>query len=129
MRKNLVIYRQSFIDATAYGSTTFVWFLIALLELLVPMAIWFSATPINGTFGGFTRLQLLAYYALMAVVGNFTFWWVHFNIEEDIRSGDLSNILIKPVSYFRLRLIRQLADKSFSFLFRSPLFIFMYALF
>lgn len=123
MRKNWIILRQSFINSTAYGSTTFVWMIIAMLEIIVPMIIWLSATPINGTFGGFSRAQLLTYYALMAIVGNFTFWWIHFDVEEDIRSGNLSNYLVKPISYFRFRILRQFADKFFNFLSRSPIVI------
>jgi len=106
----------------AYGSVTFVWIGVAMIELLVPMAFWFSAAPISGTFSGFSRSELLTYYALMAVIGNLTFWWIHFDIEEDIRTGDLSNYLLKPVGYFRYRILHQLADKFFSFLVRLPLF-------
>src|SRR3989344_2610036 len=129
MRKSWIILRQSFIDSTAYGSVTLVWILVAMLEILVPLVIWLSATPVGGSFGGFTKSQLLAYYALMTLVGNFTFWWLNFKIEEDIRSGDLSNILLKPISSFRYRLLNQLADKAFSFLARIPIFVVVFIFF
>ncbi len=117
------VAKQSFMLSIAYNSVSFVWMAIAILELLIPLAIWYSATPINGSFGSFSREQLLAYYGLMAIIGNLTFWWLHFQISDLVRYGDLSNILVKPVSVLRYLIAHQLGDKVFSLIIRLPLFI------
>ncbi len=123
MKVAIAIMRQSFMDSMAYSASTFVWLAIAMLEILVPMIIWLSATPIGGSFGGFTKSQILTYYALMTFVGNFTFWWVHFGIAERVRSGDLSNLLLKPFSAIRYFILFQMGEKIFSFAMRLPIFL------
>lgn len=125
MKKYLSVLRQSFFGNLVYFTNALSWALIAVMELLVPIAIWTSATPIGSTFGGFTRSQLLAYYGLMTLIGNVTFWWVNFAIEEDIRTGDLSNILTKPLSYIKYIIVNNLGDKLIAILIRLPIFIFV----
>ncbi len=125
MKKYLAVLRQSFFGNLVYFTNALSWGLIAVMELIVPIAIWMSAIPIGSTFAGFTRNQLLAYYGLMTLIGNITFWWVNFAIEEDIRNGDLSNILTKPLSYIGYIITNNLGDKLIAVIIRLPIFIFV----
>jgi len=78
---------------------------------------------IGGSFGGFSKIQIVTYYAVMSFVGYTTFWWVHFDIANQIRSGDLSNLLSKPMRVIGYFISYQMGDKLFSFLMRLPIFI------
>jgi ABC-2 type transport system permease protein len=122
MGKYLLITKQAFLVNLAYSSNVLVWSAIAILELLVPLLIWSSAASLTGTFGGMSRDQILSYYGIMSIVGFATFWWIQFEIAAHVRSGDLSNYLLKPVSFFKYMIFQQIGDKSVTALIRIPLF-------
>lgn len=98
MKKYMVMLRQSVLDSLAYGPVAFVWILVEIVELAAPLAIWYGSTPIGGSIGGYSKPQILAYYALIAIVRGFTAWYIHYPVAQLIRSGDFSNLLVKPIS-------------------------------
>ena len=97
MRKYLVILRQSILDSLAYGPVAFVWVLIELVEVIAPLAIWYGAIPLGSSIGGYSKLQMLYYYALVVIVRGFTMWYVWSPVSIQIRNGDFSNLLVKPL--------------------------------
>ena len=129
MRKYWIIVRQSFINQLAYGSGSLVWFGVALLELIIPMTIWLTASSVSGTFSGYTKSDILTYYILIGIIGNLSFWWTHFDIEGMVRSGELSSLLIKPYSALGHIIFTQFGDKTLSILIRLPIFVLVFSYF
>lgn len=125
MGKYLQVARQALMDSISDPSGSILWVGVAIMELVVPMLVWYSATSPGGSFSGFSKTQILVYYALMSVVGAITFSATHFDMAFQIRNGDVLHSLVKPVSFLTLNAAHGLGDKLFTLLIRLPLFAFV----
>jgi ABC-2 type transport system permease protein len=125
MRKYAVIFRQSILDSLAYGPVAFIWILVETVELIAPMAIWTASTPISGTFGGYSKIQIIFYYAMASVIKGLTTWYIHFNISHTVRNGDFSNYLTKPLPPLLNIIFEEMGWKVIRFVVHLPLIIFI----
>jgi ABC-2 type transport system permease protein len=125
MKKYYTIFRQGILDSVAYGPVAFVWILVESVELLAPLVIWTAAVPIGNTFGGYSKIQIVFYYALASVVKGLTTWYTHFNISQGVRTGDFSNYLTKPIPPLVNISFEELGWKVIRFFVHIPLIIFI----
>ena len=103
---------NGFQDATAYR----IEFLFEVLgQAAVPVAIqwvlWFSLTSGGGNFGGMTYVELLQYTFTSMLFSQIRGGDHDFELAEMIRSGSLSNYLLKPVSVVEFVYLRGIAAK------------------
>ena len=96
--QNNLQYRFNFLTRTLFG----------FIPLFAMLSLWRTIYAGNGHAGianGFTQAQMMFYYMLVAVVDVFTAvneddW----QIAADIREGNISQFLLKPVDYLWYRL-------------------------
>ena len=96
--QNNLTYRVNYLTRT----------LFSFIPLFAMLSLWrtiYSAPGAAGTLGGYTQAQMIFYYLLVAVVDVLTAvneddW----QIAADIREGNISQFLLKPIDYLWYRL-------------------------
>ena len=107
--------------------------LFSFIPLFAMLSLWrtiYSSGGQPGTHAGFSQEQMIFYYLMVAVVDVLTAvneddW----QIAADIREGNISQFLLKPVDYFRYRLCLFISGRiAFAAMAVLPLaaFIFVY---
>lgn len=85
--------------ALAYRGRMVVWFLTGFFPLLL-MAVWLTVVAEGGPPAGFTAGDFIAYYAAATVLWHLSGQHVVWEWDADLRSGDLSMRLLRPVHPF-----------------------------
>ena len=91
--------RSSVQVAVTYRGRMFLWVLTGFFPLLL-MAVWLTVVAEGGPPAGWTTGDFLAYYAAAAVVWQLSGQHVVWEWDRDLRSGDLSVKLLRPIHPF-----------------------------
>jgi ABC-2 type transport system permease protein len=103
--QNQLVYRVNFLFRACFG----------LLPLIATISLW--RTVYGGkegdSIGSYTLAQMISYYLVVTLVDMFTAvneddW----QIAADIRDGNISQFLLKPIDYLRYRLCLFLAGRA-----------------
>lgn len=101
----LRIYVQ---DGLAYPATIFIWMLTdAVVTLTMPLVLIAAAQ--GGSIQGFDAQGFVLYYLVLLVVGSFVTSHFMWEIAFEIKEGQFSAHIIRPVSYYQFIVIRNLA--------------------
>jgi len=101
--QNQLVYRVNFLFRACFS----------LLPLIATISLWRTVYAGNeGDVGGYTLAQMISYYLVVTLVDMFTAvneddW----QIAGDIREGNISQFLVKPIDYLRYRLCLFLAGR------------------
>ena len=102
--QNQLTYRVNFLFRACFG----------LLPLIATISLWRTIYEgKEGTVGGYTLAQMISYYLVVTLVDMFTAvneddW----QIAADIRDGNISQFLLKPIDYLKYRLCLFLAGRA-----------------
>ena len=91
--------RSSVQVALTYRGRMVLWVLSGFFPLLL-MAVWLTVVDESGPPAGWTTSDFLAYYAAAAVVWHLSGQHVVWEWDADLRSGDLSTRLLRPLHPF-----------------------------
>lgn len=124
MRKLLRLYarlvKMAWIHALEYRAQALLWILSSLFPLVM-LAVWLAVIDEAGPLTGWTRGDFIAYYVAAAVVNQLTFAWTIWEWDDDIRTGDLSTKLLKPIDPLHHYVSEQLGWKLFMLVTIVPL--------
>lgn len=93
------LLRSSTLVALAYRGRIVIWFLTGFFPLLL-MAVWLTVVAGSGPPRGWTVGNFIAYYVAAAVLWHLSGQHVVWDWDADMRSGDLSMRLLRPVHPF-----------------------------
>jgi ABC-2 type transport system permease protein len=102
--QNQLVYRANFLFRACFG----------LLPLFATISLWRTVyAGKEGSVGGYTLAQMISYYLVVTIVDMFTAvseddW----QIAADIREGNISQFLLKPIDYLKYRLCLFLAGRA-----------------
>ena len=103
--QNQLVYRVNFLFRACFG----------LLPLIATISLWRTvyAGKEGEDVGGYTLAQMISYYLVVTLVDMFTAvneddW----QIAADIREGNISQFLVKPIDYLKYRLCLFLAGRA-----------------
>lgn len=96
LRAYPTLLRVGFAEALAYRAELFVWLLTTTMPL-VSLVLWTSVAAEAGPLGRFGEREFSAYFLTTLVVRQLTGSWLVWEMNEDIKSGALSQRLLKPV--------------------------------
>ena len=102
--QNQLVYRVNFLFRACFG----------LLPLFATISLWRTVyAGQEGNVGGYTLAQMISYYLVVTIVDMFTAvseddW----QIAADIREGNISQFLLKPIDYLTYRLCLFLAGRA-----------------
>lgn len=101
------IYSQ---EALEVKSLSVVWFLTVLVGPLLMLVFWSGATKAQGgSIMGWDYASFASYYLLIALAGSLFTSHVEEKIAtDDIKDGELTNYLLKPISYLKINFLDEL---------------------
>jgi ABC-2 type transport system permease protein len=89
------LLRVGFAGAVAYRAEMVIWMLTTTMPL-VSLALW-SAVAASGPVGRFGAREFTAYFLATLIVRQLTSSWLVWEMNQDIRTGSLSQRLLKPI--------------------------------
>jgi ABC-2 type transport system permease protein len=119
LRKYMALLRRSFGAMVEYRASLFIWMLTNVMPLIM-LAVWFSLSE-GGPISGYTQDDFVAYYLLMAFVRQMTNAWVIWELDYEIRHGDLSIKLLHPINPIHEYAVSHLTDKALQLVILIPL--------
>ncbi|MEZ4868758.1 MAG: ABC-2 family transporter protein [Caldilineaceae bacterium] len=89
-------------------------FLLAFGWMMRPLVFLFVWATVAGstTVGGLTRGEFVAYYLIFVVVNQFTYPISNWTVGDQIREGNMSMLLLRPLAPFYDALATDLAGKA-----------------
>ncbi|QBD81943.1 hypothetical protein EPA93_40590 [Ktedonosporobacter rubrisoli] len=107
------LQQRSFFFLLAFG-----W----MMPPLVALFVWYTAAS-GQRIGGLTQSEFVAYYLLFMLVNQLTYAQTNWTVGDRIRNGDMSTILLRPISPILDSLASELASKAAYMLFVVPVVI------
>jgi ABC-2 type transport system permease protein len=127
LRKYFALLRRSIGLTLEYRAGILIWMMVSVMPLVM-LAVWYALAE-DGPIAGYSQNDFVSYYLLMTWVRQMTNVWVVWEIDYEIRHGDLSVKLLHPINPIHDYLAGHLSDKVFRFGVMLPLVFLAYYLF
>jgi ABC-2 type transport system permease protein len=82
-----------------YPAAMFIWIAGVILEPVLYMAVWrvAASTQPGATVGGLSQNSIASYYVVFLLVNFISFTWFFTRMEDRVRMGSFSVLLMRPV--------------------------------
>lgn len=118
MRKYLTVFAVDWQSQFIYRLNFILWRFRNVLQLLMTYFLWRGIFVSNQSVYGYSQPQMLTYVFLVLIVQTLVVSAPSSdNIGGEIANGDLSNYLVKPISYLKYWFTRDLSSKLLNILF------------
>jgi len=94
-RKLAAMWRLGFAEATAYRASLLVWVLTTSMPL-ISLVLWRSLAE-DGPIGDYDQRGFDSYFVAAFLVRQLGSSWVVWDLDRQIRTGDLSTLLLRPI--------------------------------
>ena len=112
MNKYLQIFKISFQQEFAYRLNFIMWRVRNVFQVFLVFFLWDTVFATSGTLiFGYDRQKILTYVFALIIIRSIVLSMRSIDIGPEIARGDVTNILLKPISYIRYWLTRDLASK------------------
>lgn len=112
MRTILAFVRAAVSSNLSYRGAIVVWMAVSLIRLGVALFVWLTAG--NQILGGYTKPEIIGYYVIILFF-DWTLMWNPFGpVASEIKSGQISAYLLRPISYVSSWLGREAGFKLVS---------------
>jgi len=111
IRKYTALLKASWSLTMEYRVGTLVWMLSNTFPLIM-LAVWLSLAE-EGPVGNYAPADFVRYYVIVVIVRQFTTAWVSYELERQIRLGELSPKLLRPLHPIHEHVAIHLADRVF----------------
>lgn len=130
MQKYLQIFKTSFEEEFTYKWNFILWRFRNVLQIVLTYFLWSTvySDPGKNIFG-YDRAKILTYIFGVMIVRALVFSAKAMNVSSDVANGDLSNYLLKPMSYFKYWFTRDVASKVLNLVFAAGEFAVLYFIF
>lgn len=120
MRKYLQIFKISFQEEFAYKLNFIMWRVRNVFQILLTFFLWNAVytNPQTAIFG-YDRSKILTYVFGIMIVRALVMSARAADIASDIAQGDLSNYLLKPITYFKYWFTRDISSKALNLIFAA----------
>jgi ABC-2 type transport system permease protein len=95
LRKARALFVHAFAHHTEYRAEIAIWMLSGSLPLVM-MAMWIGLAA-DGPVGGYAAADFAAYFLVVFLVRQLTAVWVVWELDREIRLGELSPKLLRPL--------------------------------
>jgi len=114
MQKIWAIISISWQRTLTYRFTVMAYRVGEMLEVLVLVVMWTAIYATAPVIKGFTLPEMVTYVLVGNLINVAVRNFLAENIARNIESGELSMMLIKPISYFRFMMIREIGRDGFA---------------
>jgi ABC-2 type transport system permease protein len=109
LRKWRAIFGIYFQDGIAYRASGLIWILTDLVTAVTMPLVWASANAGKGAIQGFTTSNFVLYYLCLLLLGSFITCHIMWEIAMEIKEGQFSAMLVRPVSFYQFTFLRNLS--------------------
>ncbi|MFI5387883.1 MAG: ABC transporter permease, partial [Fimbriimonadales bacterium] len=109
LRKWRAIFSIYFQDGIAYRASGLIWILTDLVTAVTMPLVWASANTGGGTIRGFTTSNFVLYYLCLLLLGSFITSHIMWDLAMEIKEGQFSAMLVRPVSFYQFTFLRNLS--------------------
>lgn len=117
MKKYWQVVKNTWAEYMTYRLNFILWRVRRVLNLLLVYFLWSAIFVGQGEVFGYSQKQILTYILLSNIVASFVFATKTLEIGGQINSGDLTNFLLRPISYFKYWWARDFSDKVLNIFF------------
>lgn len=112
MKKYWSIFKISFEQEFAYKLNFIMWRVRNVFQIIITFFLWSTifSNPQTIVFG-YDRAKILTYVFALMIVRAIVLSARAVDVSSDVAEGNLSNYLVKPISYFKYWLTRDFASK------------------
>lgn len=127
MQKYWSIFKISFEQEFVYRLNFILWRVRNIFQILLTYFLWSTvfANPQTQIFG-YDRTKILTYVFGIMIVRALVLSARAMDVSGDIARGDLSNYLLKPMSYFRYWFTRDISSKVLNLIFAAAEFLILF---
>lgn len=112
VKKYISVFKISFAQEFAYRINFVMWRVRNVLQIFLVYFLWDTVfTNPNRIIFGYNREKILTYVFLTIFVKAFVFSSRTVDVSGEIAQGQLSNYLLRPISYFKYWWTRDMASK------------------
>ncbi|MFA6005504.1 MAG: ABC-2 family transporter protein [Patescibacteria group bacterium] len=112
MRKYFQIFKVTLNEYFVYRLNFILWRVRMVMGVVIIYFFWWSIFADRVNFLGYTAAQMMTYVLMTNIVGAIIFASKTVELAGQILNGDIINFLLKPISFLRYLLSRELADKG-----------------
>lgn len=117
MEKYLSILKIGFQQELVYKAQFITWRLRNIIQILVFFYLWRSVFETQNSVFGYTTATIASYTFLLIVIRSIVMSTKANDVSGYISSGELSNYLLKPISFFKYIVVRDMPVKILNFAF------------
>jgi ABC-2 type transport system permease protein len=103
-----------------YRGTVLIWMITIVIGPLIALLVWLTAGE-QGVQLPYDRSQFVTYYVLLGMVSMLTSTWLGEFLAEEIRLGELSRNLVRPVPYIAFYAANNIGEKLVKLPYLLPL--------
>jgi ABC-2 type transport system permease protein len=113
MNKYLQIFKISFQEEFAYKINFIMWRVRNAFQIIITFFLWNTIFSNPGqVIFGYDRARILTYVFALMIVRALVLSARAVDVSSDVAEGNLSNYLVKPISYFKYWFTRDVASKA-----------------
>lgn len=112
MKKYLQVIKLTLEDYFVYRLNFFLWRFRSLVFFLTLFFFWLAVYGDKSQFLGYQKAQMLTYVVGVAFLREVVLGSRSIDLAGQIRSGELTNWLVRPISILRFWFSKDLADKA-----------------
>jgi len=117
MNKYFSVFILTLKEYFAYRLNFLIWRLRVVIAFLIPFFLWLTITKQIKTFEGYEEKSIISYFFFSHLLSYFILGTRTVDISNQIQNGEIINLILKPMSFFRYYFFRDLADKILNLLF------------
>jgi ABC-2 type transport system permease protein len=127
MKKYLQIFKISFQEEFAYKLNFVMWRVRNVFQIFLTFFLWSTIfTNPQTVIFGYDRSKILTYVFGIMIVRALVMSARAADISSDIAQGDLSNYLLKPMTYFKYWFTRDVSSKALNLIFAAVEFALLF---
>jgi len=117
MRSYLRVFKNTFAEYFIFRFNFILWRFRVVIQILTLYFFWMAVFASRGQIFGYGKTEMITYVILTLFLTSFVLATGTNSVGEEINSGELTNYLIRPISYFGYWASRDLVDKFFNVFF------------
>ncbi len=123
VRKWRAVFTIFLQETLVYRAQAVIWILTDLVVSITMPLVWASASAARtGTIAGFTTSDFVLYYLCLLLLGCFITSHIMWELAMEIKEGQFSATLIRPMSFFQFTFFRNLTWRIVRFALCIPIF-------
>jgi ABC-2 type transport system permease protein len=123
IRKWKAVFSIYFQDGLAYRASGLIWILTDLVTAITMPLVWARASTTTGVIGGFTISDFVLYYLCQLLIGSFITSHIMWEVAMEIREGQFSTQLVRPMSFYQFTFLRNLSWRIIRTALFAPFFV------